>query len=193
MGRQTFTVALNYGLLPDHKLLDFGAGCLRLGYWFILFLDAGCYHASNRANRKLSWVGSIYFRRTYGSTSGPRSSIAQIPAMAEFGVKFDFVVARSILTHAAPGMLSKIFTEFAANGASGACLLASYLAENKANHPNLRFGDDVSRDSVEWARFDHSLPYLRERAAEHGLSVEEYPVARLLNNQRWVVCRRILE
>lgn len=45
VGRDSFDTALALGLSPHHKFLDFGAGMLRLGYWFVRYLDSGNYYA----------------------------------------------------------------------------------------------------------------------------------------------------
>src|SRR5687768_7980700 len=43
LGRHMFVLLLKEGLLPQHKVLDIGAGALRAGYWYIHFLDPGGY------------------------------------------------------------------------------------------------------------------------------------------------------
>jgi len=110
--------------------------------------------------------------------------------MSAFAAKFDFVVARSILTHTAPGMLDKIFSEFAACAAPGAKFLASYWP---ASGPNMIsqegvLGDDLPLDDWRFVNvIKFTLEYLVEFAARHQLRLEEYHSDdRLLNRQVWL-------
>lgn len=38
VGRQTFAVSVSQGLMPDHKVLDIGAGSLRIGWWYLHYI-----------------------------------------------------------------------------------------------------------------------------------------------------------
>jgi SAM-dependent methyltransferase len=43
MGRYLFDFVVGSGLRPEHRLLDFGCGALRLGIWVIPYLEPGNY------------------------------------------------------------------------------------------------------------------------------------------------------
>ena len=44
VGRHTFQTLLAGGLMPSHRLLDFGCGSLRNGNWLMRCLDTGNYY-----------------------------------------------------------------------------------------------------------------------------------------------------
>lgn len=46
-GRLQMELLMDYGLRPEHVLLDIGAGALRLGCRAVPYLDAGHYHATD--------------------------------------------------------------------------------------------------------------------------------------------------
>src|SRR5256885_1508932 len=43
LGRYMFDFLVESGLRPEHRLLDFGCGALRLGVWALAYLDQGNY------------------------------------------------------------------------------------------------------------------------------------------------------
>lgn len=192
VGRNTFATALEEGLLADHYLLDFGAGCFRLGYWFLRFLDPGRYYAIEPVVALVNAGRKHLFSDELWAFKKPGIDHNGDCAMGVFGVKFDFVIARSLLTHTAPGMLNTIIREFAANRSSSGKLLASYWREDIPNKPvpgpKWKFGDDLPPDLRAWLpHCSYTLAYMEDRAAAHGLQVEEIPSGPLLNGQRWLV------
>lgn len=175
-GRDTFVALLREGLLPHHKLLDFGAGCLRLGYWFVRFLDSGNYYAIEPVASMMEAGKKHLFGPDIIRDKAPTFHVSANCDMTSFGVQFDYVVARSILTHTKPGMLHRILSEFAKCATPNGAMLASYWAAEgtKAYSVNGPIGDQMPRD--EWgfiAVVKFSLRYLQSAASEYGLEVEE--------------------
>ncbi len=123
VGRETLAAAIKYGLDPDHKVLDVGAGSLRVGWWLLHYVEPENYHAiepvKNRVDTAAAMIGAdihVYYNTDW-----------EFPP-----VDFDFVIARSIWTHASKWMISKMLAEFADNSAPNARFLASVLP---ARHP----------------------------------------------------------
>src|SRR3954466_11929262 len=56
MGQAMFDVLRKEGLRPNSRVLDVGCGALRLGYWLMRFLDAGCYYGIE-PNRDMLQIG----------------------------------------------------------------------------------------------------------------------------------------
>src|SRR5262245_40378500 len=123
-GRDTFITALLCGLLPYHRLLDFGCGSLRLGYWLIRFLDQDCYFGIDPVQSGVE-AGKLH-------AIGPDLLKAKRPSfvftdncdMAAFNIRFHFVIARSIFTHMGPGLLRKSLRSFADTTVDGGIMLA---------------------------------------------------------------------
>lgn len=194
IGRDAFDTALALGLASDQKLLDFGAGTLRLGYWFVRFLDTGNYYAIEPHAERLE-AGKVHlFGPAILQDKAPTFYASDKCDMTAFGVPFNFVVARSVLSHAYPGMLHRMLEEFSRCAAPHGVMLASYwvLSGEHATRKPGTAGDKLPRDDASFGgTIKYSLAYLKAAALEHGLSAENVVRAPLLNQQVWAVFRRL--
>jgi len=188
VGRDTFVNLLKCGLRPDHKLLDFGCGALRLGYWLIRFLDDENYYAIEpdliilNAGKKHSIGQKLLQSKKPSFSNNPDSDFSV------FNKKFDFVVARSILTHTTPGMTRKMLENFKNNTNPKAIMLASYWPINsKSRGDDEIIGDDLPLDDY---RFERAVKYsyekLREWSSEYGIDVVEYREEPIISQQVWL-------
>lgn len=119
VGRRTFADCVTHGLMPDHKFLDIGAGCLRIGWWVLQYIEPRNYHAIETVKNRLDTGADILgvdIHRYYNSDW-------EFP-----DVKFDFVLARSIWSHASKPMISKMLSEFAENSSPDGRFLTSFIA-----------------------------------------------------------------
>jgi SAM-dependent methyltransferase len=172
VGRHTFVTALVHGLLPHHRLLDFGAGCLRLGFWFVRFLDSGRYYAIEPEARMVEAGRRHLFDPVLWGQKAPKVHISGKCDMTHFGVPFDFVIARSILTHTTPAMLAKILDEFALVAAPKGQFLASYWPLG-ADHEG-PIGDSLPMDDWRFIKVvKYSLAYMTRLSEQRGLRVDE--------------------
>jgi SAM-dependent methyltransferase len=187
VGRDCFITLLENGLRPDHKLLDLGCGALRLGYWFVRFLDAGNYCGIEPVAKMLE-PGKLYsLGEELIAAKRPRFSNNAECEFGSFGVRFDFVVARSILTHTTPGMLRKILSEFSRHAAPGGKFIASYWRKGDPIPKQFEDGDRLPLDDWRFIRYvKYSLPKLAEWAEEARLKVEELSARPVVNNQVWL-------
>jgi len=181
VGRNGIATLIENGLNPTDKVLDIGAGSLRLGWWILQFVDEQNFHAvepsKNRIDTAARLMGAdihIYYNEDW-----------QFP-----DEKFDFVVARSIWSHAAKWMISIMISEFAENSSPEGIFLASVrLAGEKPDY----MGDewigrpaqtgDVRKKTKSWRMVNHSEDWLHAEAAKNGLKME---VLDTVNNQTWV-------
>jgi SAM-dependent methyltransferase len=111
LGRHQFELLKACGLQPSHSLLDVGCGSLRAGQFFIRYLDRGNY-AGIEPNRKILDQGIR--RNLSGSTieqKNPAFSHNEEMRLSVFNRKFDFLLAHSILTHAAQHQIERCFSE----------------------------------------------------------------------------------
>jgi len=190
VGRDTFATLIRQGLLPHHTVLDFGAGCLRLGYWFVRFLDEGNYYAIEPVVAMLEAGKKHLLGPDILEKKRPHFLVSAKCDMTTFGVPFNFVVARSILTHTKPKMLHKILAEFATCAAPGGAMVASYWSASgdKAYSIDGPIGDEMARDDWGFIKLvKYSLGYLQSAAAEYGLQVEEVMLdAPRVGQQIWI-------
>ena len=125
-GRYTFSSLKRNGLKRSSKVLDYGCGSLRLGYWLVRFLRTGCYCGIEPNENFLAAGIKHALGPELESEKRPRfSNVAQFD-FSVFGDKFDFIAARSIFSHASPEQFLKAMNSFRDNSADGAVMLASY-------------------------------------------------------------------
>ena len=122
VGRNQLSILLRNGLDFDSRVLDVGCGVLRAGYWLIRFLEPGCYFGIE-PNQTMLEAG----KQTIAT---PELLAAKRPSFDSndrfdfevFGTTFDFVIARSIWTHASPGHIETMLDQFKATAPSGVML-----------------------------------------------------------------------
>jgi len=119
VGRHTFQTLLAAGLLPTHKLLDFGCGSLRNGFWLMRFMDEGNYYGLEPVEKGVRGGLQHLIGPELEEFKKPTFRFSNDCDMGAFGVPFDYVVARSILSHACPGLLHKMLESFARSSPDG--------------------------------------------------------------------------
>ncbi len=154
VGRLVFEVMLREGLAPSSRVLDVGCGALRVGYWLMRFLDGGCYHGIE-PNREMLNVGleqivepDVVERARASFTYNDDFDLRKA------GSGFDFVLARSIWTHASKPQIAAMLESFARVAAPRGVLLATY-------HPASR----LYGAGVRWPALEQMLPSLPIGAA----------------------------
>jgi SAM-dependent methyltransferase len=114
MGHYLFEFVRDAGLRPEHRLLDFGCGALRLGILAIPYLDAGNYFGVD------SHLVSLEAAATYEvpvhrlEEKQPRLLWNDDFALTHFGMTFDYVVDVSSSSRVKePERLRRVFASFA--------------------------------------------------------------------------------
>jgi SAM-dependent methyltransferase len=99
IGRDQFDYLKSRGISSTHNVLDFGCGSLRLGVWMIPYLNSGCYFGidSHYPSLKLGVEYEIPLHALESQNS--RLLLSDEFEIDHFGVKFDRVVAMSVLHH----------------------------------------------------------------------------------------------
>src|ERR1700761_2364722 len=114
-GQFSFDSLQQNGLKPSSKVLDYGCGSLRLGYWLVRFLEADRYFGIEPSERFLSAGLRHALGPELQAEKRPRFSNVATFDFSVFGEKFDFVVARSIFSHATPEDFLKAMESFRDN------------------------------------------------------------------------------
>lgn len=86
------------GLLPEHRLLDLGCGCLRGGIHFIEYLDEANYHGLD-INSSLIEAGKMELANLGLTDKRPDLFVDDKFEASKFDTEFDFVLAFSVFTH----------------------------------------------------------------------------------------------
>jgi hypothetical protein len=177
VGRKTLAIMIDNGLEPSHKVLDIGAGSLRVGWWLLHYVEPSNYYAIEPVKERIDGAAkllgadiNIFYNEDF-----------EFPP----DVKFDFVLARSIWTHASKAMIAKMLSEFRENAAPGSRFLTSV---DPARSP----AEDYM--GVEWVgkvedadkpgMVKHSLVWIDEECKKNGLRWQEKGT---LFDQTWLL------
>ncbi|MAE67401.1 MAG: hypothetical protein CMJ18_24335 [Phycisphaeraceae bacterium] len=186
MGRSQLITLLHAGLYPHSKVLDIGCGCLRGGYWLIHFLDPGCYFGIEPNREMLEAGRDGLLEEGLLEAKQPRFDHHDDFGFSRFGVKFDFVIARSIWSHASKSQIEKMLDEFAAHAHPKSVFLASYLRPSLMKRDYKGAGwVGKSHQSQEAGLVYHKLQWIAETCAGRGLEATE-PGFEMFNGQRWL-------
>lgn len=176
VGRHSLATAIEVGLLPEHKVLDVGAGSLRVGFWLLQYIEPENYHAIEPNQQMIDMAAEII---------GEPIHVYYNSDFEYPDVDFDFVIARSIWTHASKPMIAKMLSEFAENSTDEGRFLASFLPASSEDEDYLGdewVGSDHEKRGVGIVR--HSLQWIEEECARNGLWVEETQTP---FNQKWLL------
>jgi SAM-dependent methyltransferase len=126
LGRAGFEVLLREGLCPSSRVLDVGCGALRLGYWLMRFLDPGCYLGIEPNQEMLRLGLDELVEPEAVERAEARFDHNDEFDFSVFNESFDFVVARSIWTHASKAHIRAMLDSFAATASPGGVFVTSY-------------------------------------------------------------------
>ncbi|MHC4273353.1 MAG: class I SAM-dependent methyltransferase [Planctomycetota bacterium] len=112
MGASQFRLLCTLGLRAHHRLLDFGCGSLRAGRLFIPYLNPGGYFGVE-PNR---WLVEDAVERELGADiiriKRPTILDHDTFSCREFGIRFDYILAQSIFSHAGRDLILRGLKEF---------------------------------------------------------------------------------
>jgi SAM-dependent methyltransferase len=199
VGRLQLIVLLREGLAPRSNLLDVGCGSLRGGYWFIHLLEPGRYYGIEPDRAMLQAGLDDILEPEVVAAKRPTFAHNDDFDLSVFGVEFDYVVARSVWTHAAKHHITTMLDSFRVVAAPGAKLLASYLpavplvGSNGRTGPLGVFPRDYkgtawvghSHERTEGGLVGHSRSWIFQQCHERGLSVQQLRHG-VVNRQKWL-------
>jgi hypothetical protein len=205
-GRLQLEILKSEGCLPSSNLLEIGCGCLSAGVPLIEYLEAGRYVGidPNEWLRKAA-LSDPAVRATVESKRARFLSVSDFDA-SSLGIKFDYALSHSILTHTAQWQLSLFLRSSARTMPAGAKLVASLrLAEGNAfgssgtpdkqdsRHSQWVYPSEQNPNALSW----FTWATVSSEAATHGFEArlvpeytERYIKVRPLEIHDWVVLTR---
>jgi cyclopropane fatty-acyl-phospholipid synthase-like methyltransferase len=179
-GRKMLITLLSQGLTPTSKVLDIGCGCLRGGYWLIHFLDSGCYFGIEPNTKMLEGGIRVLLEPGLEDLKKPRFDHNADFDFTVFQEKFDFLVARSIWTHASKKQIQTMLDGFVSTTTGEGFFLTSYWKPTW-------FKRDYKGTEGRQKTAHHSLRWIQTECANRGLVAEEIKEkAYNFGSQTWI-------
>jgi len=143
LGGLQFSILFLAGLREEHRILDVGCGSLRAGRLLIPYLQPGNYYGVEpRADLVQDGIESelggdiVRVKRPVFSTNDRF-------AFAEFGVRFDYVLAQSILSHTYPDLAQVALAGMADALADDGLLVATFVEGEPTPGSGWRYPETV--------------------------------------------------
>jgi len=190
-GRMQLVALVRVGLTRTSRVLDFGCGCLRGGYWLIHYLEPGCYFGIEPHAERLAIGLETLLEPGLAERKRPCFDHSPDFDLAVFGERFDFVLADSIWTHAAKPQIRRMLDSLIAASHARTTLLATYLPAGTPLGPDYQ-GDEwvgTSHESDVPGVIRHDLGWILEECRRRGLSARELPEP-APDSQRWIEVTR---
>ena len=164
------------GLLPRHRLLDFGCGALRFGLSAIEYLDDGNYFGIDAfapyiaAGRKLAQVAGIKKRFSL--------LVSRDFELEKFGAQFDFGNAQSVFTHMSGDECDRCMVALKNVMKPGGVFFFTYLIGAPLTQGMLYLGAQPMR------RFAMTDPqFFEQLAAKHGAVFSNLQIQHITGQQ----------
>jgi cyclopropane fatty-acyl-phospholipid synthase-like methyltransferase len=174
VGRNQLAALLHNGLEPESKVLDVGCGALRGGYWIMRVLDSGNYFGIEPARAMLQAGLDDIVEPDVIARARPTFDHNDRFDFTVFDTTFDFVVARSIWTHASKTQIIAMLDSFVATATDDAVFLTSVLPVTD-DRPDYQGEAWVGRshESDVGGTVAHDPTWLEAVCAERSLTVAE--------------------
>ncbi len=195
-GRLSLMVLLHAGLYPDHRVLEFGCGALRSGYWLIHFLNRNGYYGIE-PNEKMLHAGIEHIFPRHPITLSqfndkqPRFAYNDQFDTCVFGRLFAFFLCCSIWSHAAKPQIETTLDQFLAHTPPYARFLTSYIPAS-GDHDDYKGSTWVGRShqSDQKGSIRHRLAWIKAVCDLRGLTVTPLPDIYNFSNQSWLMIER---
>ncbi len=185
VGRSCLVVLIKNGLYPNNKVLDVGCGLLRGGYWIINFLNSGCYYGIEPNQDMLELGKSKILGEEILEYKNPHFDFNDEFIFDCFNVKFDFVIARSVWTHASKKQIVRMLDSFINTKTEHGIFLTSYVKGNKLSDYKGSEWVGRSHKSNTPGIIAHNFEWIKKVCKERNLDVIELTDERI-NRQIWL-------
>lgn len=127
LGGRHFMLLFLLGIREEHRLLDFGCGSLRSGRLLIPYLLPDRYFGIDPNSWLIEAAIEHEFGRSILEVKRPRFDGNADCRLDVFGVKFDFIHAHSVFTHAPLPMIRRFLLNLRASLAPGGIFVGTWV------------------------------------------------------------------
>lgn len=184
IGAQQFCVMTRLGLRENHRMLDFGCGSLRGGRFFIPYLRKGNYYGVEPNTDLLDEGLKNEVGISMIEMRSPVFYTFDDFMISHIGVKFNFILAQSVLSHAGKDVLNIVIKEAAKSLLPGGKFAATFF-EGAIKNRSGWLGHDITT---------YPIQYMKEIGKRNGLSAtmlnEVVPGITHPVGQRWIVYQK---
>ena len=181
IGALQFRVMVAQGLRDRHTLLDIGCGSLRGGRLFIVWLRPGKYFGIEPHEHLVISGIMEEIGNSIRKVKRPKFHFSSKFDLSHFGVKFDYILAQSIFSHAAPQMIDKCLGEVRKVLKPNGTFIATY------------FKGAPSYTGTTWAQSPdarYTSKWLKNMCSSHALTLQELADIGHPSGQTWVKIRK---
>jgi hypothetical protein len=183
-GRGQLEVLLANGLVPDSIVLDIGCGCLRGGWWVMNFLRPGRYFGVEPNKKMLDAGIEVMLGPELVEEKKPKFSHNADFDFSVFGQTFDFIIARSVWTHASRDQIRAMLVSFKGTSHPDSLFISSIAEPRRRQKEYLESGwCGRSHECDVPGIAHHSFSTIQKLCAGAGLAVEALNEA---EEQLWV-------
>ena len=161
------------GLDKDDYVLDIGSGCFRGGLWVCKYLSSNRYYAIE-PNKVMVYFGLRHvLQKDLCKKKKPTIHHNTDFTFSAFQKKFDYVIARSIWTHASKGQIMIMLEEFIHCSSPKGMFLASYIPTNGREEYEGEEWIGRSHTSEIGGYVYYSFSWIQTICQQYNLHVEE--------------------
>jgi SAM-dependent methyltransferase len=127
IGLQQFEFMKKMGLMPGHRLIDIGCGCLRAGVHLVPYLESRHYYGID-INASLLEAGRRELSKN-PANAGKQPDLRATDQfdLAQFGAQFDFALAASVFTHLYANKIGRCLVQVKKTLAPGGKFYATFF------------------------------------------------------------------
>lgn len=172
IGHLQFEFLQKRGMLPGHRFLDVGCGCLRGGIHFVQYLNVGNYYGLD-INPSLIEAGKMELASVNCLDKNPNLLVNDKFEFSRFGVKFDFVLALSVFTHLFMNHIERCLVEVKkVLEPQGVFYATFFQAPYSAYLPNIHHQPGSVTTNYDSDPFHYSFEELQSLAQNAGLTTK---------------------
>jgi SAM-dependent methyltransferase len=134
IGRQQFEFLVGRGLMPSHRLIDVGCGCLRGGVHFVGYLDPGNYYGIDVNASLIKAARDVELPAAGLAQRGAHLLVDGAFDFGRFGATFHFALAQSVFTHLPVNSIERCLVRLAEVVEPGGRFYATYFESPSPHH-----------------------------------------------------------